>query len=53
MTELLERFNKINKELDETNDKTILRNIQLEHEISMKQLQEINNNLKNLGGIQQ
>lgn len=53
MTELLERFNKINKELNETNDKTILRNVQLEHEISMKQMQEINSNLKNLGGIQQ
>lgn len=50
MTELLERFNKINKELDITNDKTILRNIQLEHEINLKQLQEVYNNLNNLGG---
>lgn len=53
MTELLDRLNEINKELDETNDKTILRNVQLEHEISMKQLQEINENLKNLGGNKQ
>lgn len=50
MTELLERLNEINEELDITNNKTVLRNIQLEHQINMMKLQEINENLKNLGG---
>lgn len=50
MTELLDRLNEINEELDITNNKTVLRNIQLEHQINMMKLQEINENLNNLGG---